>query len=191
MIWNSNHKHAGRIFTVPENTHIFRTSTWFCALQRWGGVGWGNSFQLPCTHIDTDTYAQTHTHTLCYATGHNFALVHIRHATLLVLFHLHSGVGQYSLIALARAHTHIMLYYWMFSWARDFMRWQRSTSASDKSKNDGRVVETRVADPRLETSFFQLKIMFRYGENKMLTQQCGQIYANMQSQYLMISQLTT
>ena len=33
---------------------------------------------------------------------------------------------------------------------RNFMRWQQSTSASHKSKNDG----TRVADPSLETSFF-------------------------------------
>ena len=82
VIWNSNHKYAGRIFTVPESIHFphIDMTLRICT----DGVGWGNNFELHLhrdTDTDTDRHTRTHTHT--------------RHAMLLdVPLDLRSEVGQ-------------------------------------------------------------------------------------------------
>ena len=106
VIWNSNHKYAGRIFTVPESIHFphIDMTLRICT----DGVGWGGAITLNyiCTETQiqtqTDTHAHTHTHTSCYATGRSLGLAQW------------SGAIMFNCTCTG-THIHIMLRYWMFA----------------------------------------------------------------------------
>ena len=128
------------------------------------------------TLLEVLLHLRAHTHVMlrCWTFSCACTHTHTRCATLLdVLLHLHTHtvyirqhLSSCSLLSMEVEKPDDL--WWLVgshfaglraSWTtqtqlevtaiRNFMRWQQSTSASHKSKNDG----TRVADPSLETSF--------------------------------------
>ena len=104
VIWNSNHKYAGRIFSVPENRHFPHIDMMLRICT--DGVGWGGAITLNCICTETQTQTQTdthaHTHTSCYATGRSLGLAQWSGAIMLNC-------------TCTGTHIHIMLRYWMFA----------------------------------------------------------------------------